>query len=255
MSNRQTSSGNGANMPRSAFAIIATGEGEDRKYLLQWNPKWEMFNLVGGKLDNSKGDNDSLMRTIQRELNEELGLKPEEEYLIVRELQQIELQQFSYRDQVTKNYLFSVFEVELFPRLPIDPRMRINAARWLSTGRENIFVSQSELNNLVTHSGWPISITARRILQEIGEIPKSAPPQKRPQSDPLSPEERAALTDAQKAAQETMQVQELIQRLAEVEKRPLLSTLIFSSKHGELYRNQRRVIGAWSPACRLWCVS
>lgn len=39
---------------RSSFAAITIGSGEDRKYLLQWNSNWGMFNLVGGKVDNQK---------------------------------------------------------------------------------------------------------------------------------------------------------------------------------------------------------
>jgi hypothetical protein len=37
---------------RSSFASITMGSGEDRKYLLQWNSNWNMFNLIGGKVDN-----------------------------------------------------------------------------------------------------------------------------------------------------------------------------------------------------------
>ncbi|MCZ7665780.1 MAG: hypothetical protein M5U34_00370 [Chloroflexi bacterium] len=40
---------------RSSFALITVGSGEDRKYLLQWNENWGMYNLVGGRLVNEKG--------------------------------------------------------------------------------------------------------------------------------------------------------------------------------------------------------
>ena len=61
------------NKQYSAFALITMEEGEERKYLLQWNARWGVFNLIGGKLDNERGDNNSLARTIYREIEEDYG--------------------------------------------------------------------------------------------------------------------------------------------------------------------------------------
>lgn len=156
---------------RAAFAIIAIGTGQDRRYLLQWNARWEMFNLIGGKVENGKGDQDSFARAICRELEEEMGLKSPDECYIVRELQQIKLRQFSHRQRIVKEYHFRLFEVEIFPTLPPMNAARPNyAARWLSTGRENIFVSAPEIENLCTQAGRPISVTTRTILQELGML-------------------------------------------------------------------------------------
>lgn len=155
---------------RGAFALIVVGQGTDRKYLLQWNAKWGVFNMIGGKLDNTKGDNNSLTRTICRELEEELGLKSPGECCIVRELKRVQMQQFSQRDQTIKDYDFSVFEVDLFPQLPGDQSKLTGAARWLSTNRENVFASREEVNNLKTASGRPISTTTWRLLNAVGEL-------------------------------------------------------------------------------------
>jgi len=156
---------------RAAFAFIATGTGQERRYLLQWNAKWEMFNLIGGKVENGKGDEDSFTRAIRRELEEEMGLKGPDECYIVRELQQIQVRQFSYRERILKEYHFRLFEVEIFPTLPPMNGARPNyAARWLSTGRENIFVAAAEVEKLRTQSGRSISPTTRYILQELGEL-------------------------------------------------------------------------------------
>lgn len=156
----------------SSFALITAQRGEQKLYLLQWNQKWQVFNLIGGKLDNEKGDDNSPARTIYRELEEELGLRREEECLIVNLIRHIEMKQFSFRERREKEYHFSLFEVDLFPRLNLDQSTKIGAARWLSTGRENIFVSKSEIENLSTLGGRPISVTTRQILRQLGELPK-----------------------------------------------------------------------------------
>ncbi len=155
---------------RSSFALIATGEGPNRQYLLQWNGNWKMFNLVGGKLDNLKGDENSFRRTIQREVAEELGLTCPSEFLVGKEIAQLRMRQFSQREQIVKNYHFAIFEVAIFPDLPLDWKMPHYFARWLSTGRENVFVSRAEIENLCTVSGKPISATTRHILRELGEL-------------------------------------------------------------------------------------
>lgn len=155
----------------SAFALIMAERDHEKRYLLQWNGKWQVFNLIGGKLDNCKGDDNSLARTIYRELEEELGLHRETECLIVNQLKEIELQQFSYREQRKKSYHFGIFEVDLFPVLNMSAAKKISAARWLSTGRENVFVSRTEIENLCTWDGRPISATTRAILRAVGELP------------------------------------------------------------------------------------
>ncbi|KAA3664044.1 MAG: PAS domain-containing protein [Chloroflexi bacterium] len=152
-----------------AFALIKAEKEYQPHYLVQWNQKWGLYNLIGGKLDNDKGDDCSLARTIYRELEEELGLKPEEECLIINLMKEIEMRQFSHREQRYKDYFFGIFEVDLFPRLPMSAMRKISAARWLSTENINNFISRQEIENLCTRDGHPISVTTRRILQHIEE--------------------------------------------------------------------------------------
>ena len=160
---------------RSAFAVVIMGEANERRYLLQWNANWGMFNLIGGKIDNEKGDNNSFRRAIERELEEELGISCPEECLVGSELAQIWMKQFSCREQIEKNYHFVLFDVSILPNLPIDWDSPYYFARWLSTGRENVFVSPGEIQNLSTNNGRPISATTRYILQKIGELPHLEP--------------------------------------------------------------------------------
>lgn len=154
----------------SAFAIIAIGRKSERRYLLQWNANWQMFNLIGGKVDNGKGDGNCLRRTIERELEEELGVACPNECQVGQELGQLRMQQYSRREQMVKNYHFALFDVKVLPNLPIDRESPHYFARWLSTGRENIFVSADEIQNLSTVGGRPISATTRHVLQVLGEI-------------------------------------------------------------------------------------
>ncbi|MEM7331579.1 MAG: AAA family ATPase [Chloroflexota bacterium] len=156
---------------RSSFSLITVGVGDDRKYLLQWNANWGMFNLVGGRLDNEKGDKDSFARTIQRELNEELGLTSHKDYRITKEFKPLFKRQFSRRQNVFKDYEFRVFKIELLPRHPMTVEDYHLFENRLSSERENILVSRAEIERLRSFDNRPISETTRAILQDLGEIP------------------------------------------------------------------------------------
>lgn len=154
----------------SAFALITIGHGDARLYLLQWNTKWGVYNLIGGKVDNSRGDSSSFVRTIHRELEEEMGIKYPEDYTIKRELKPIYLSQYSQHQRCFKNYHFHVFDVDIFPNLPFGIDKNRNFARWLSTGRQNIFVTKEEILQSRTFQNRPVSRTTKLILQKLGEL-------------------------------------------------------------------------------------
>jgi 8-oxo-dGTP pyrophosphatase MutT (NUDIX family) len=160
-----------ANQQCSAFAFIAVGQGEQRRYLLQWNETWGVFNLIGGKLDNSKGDAGLLSRALLRELEEELGLKCREDFEILRCLKTVKMRQYSRRENKTKNYRFDIYDVTLFPQLLNTLHTPNYAARWFSTCYENVFASAEEIANLATANNRVISSTTKRILQALGELP------------------------------------------------------------------------------------
>ena len=156
--------------------MIAIGQEPLRQYLLQWNQRWGAFNLIGGKpAPHRETDTDSLSRTIQRELEEEMGLCASTDFQILKQLGLVTMTQYSRREQQVKEYTFAIFDVRIFPTFPLT--FRKNAAiRWLSTGYENVFVSANEINNLMTLDGRPISSTTRFILQAVGELPTISPP-------------------------------------------------------------------------------
>lgn len=156
---------------RSSFALISIGVGDERKYLLQWNDNWGMFNLVGGKVDNKKGDKDSFARTIQREMKEELGLSSHKDFHILKEFKPLYKRQFSRRQYVYKDYEFRVFQMELLPRHPMTTEEFHLFTPRITSDRENILVSRAEIERLRTSDNRPISETTRAILQDLGEIP------------------------------------------------------------------------------------
>ena len=157
---------------RAAFALIATEQDGERQYLLQWNPKWQCYNFIGGKVEEEGEDKNDFARAIRREIKEEMGIELEK-LLIEHEIKQVRLWQFSQREKRMKPYLFSIFEIRFFPNLPVERQMITRALRWLSSKHENIYVSSKEIMNLCTNSGKPISKTVKRILLELGEIKQS----------------------------------------------------------------------------------
>ena len=158
---------------RSALALITVGTGDERKYLLRWTDHWQMFNLVGGKIDNEKGDRDSFARSIQRKLQEELGLNSPKTYRIVRELRPLQKRQFSRREFVFKEYEFHLFQIEFLPRHPQTRADFTRLTSRMSTQGENLLVSRAEIQQLQTQDGRPISETTRMILQELGDLETS----------------------------------------------------------------------------------
>jgi len=155
---------------RAAFALITTEYENGRYYLLQWNPKWECYNFIGGKVDNDSGDDNDLARAIRREIAEEIGIGNLEEIFEEREIEQIHLWQFSKREKRIKSYWFAIFRIQLFPDLPVDRQKMKRALRWLSTKHNNIYVSSEEIRELKTTCGKPISRTVRRVLRRLGEL-------------------------------------------------------------------------------------
>lgn len=146
---------------KAAFVVIADGEGEMAGFLVQWNAQWQTYNLVGGKLDNGRGDGNRLLRTIKRELTEELHLEGEEDVRVCRQFQPLRMKQFSRREKILKWYKFGVFYVTLYP-YKSDLYRRWAFSRLKS--RNNRFVSQVEICQQQTWDGKPISPTTRYIL-------------------------------------------------------------------------------------------
>lgn len=156
-------------MERAAFALIATEHDGERRYLLQWNPKWQCFNFIGGKVEKEGNDNNDFARTIRREIKEEMGIELEK-LLVEHEIKRVRFWQFSQREKRMKPYLFSIFAIHFFPNLPVEKEMITRSLRWLSSKHENTYVSRKEIINLQTNCGKPVSKTVRRILLELGEI-------------------------------------------------------------------------------------
>lgn len=154
---------------RAAFALIATEYNGERCYLLQWNSKWQCYNFIGGKVEKNGSENGDLARTMRREITEEMGIELEK-LSVEQEIKQVRLWQFSQREKRMKAYLFSIFEINFFPNLHLERQMITRSLRWLSSKHDNIYVSRTEVMNLRTADGKPISKTVQRILSELGEL-------------------------------------------------------------------------------------
>lgn len=159
-----------AKVNHSSFALITAGHGDTRRYLLQWNAKWGVFNLIGGKVDNTRGDDNSFAHALQRELAEEMGLNYPQDYVIKKELKHIHISQYSQQHRTFKNYHFCVFVIDIFPNLFGDEMREHCYAHWLSTGSHNVYSTKEEIIQLRTYQNRPISRTTKLILQELGEI-------------------------------------------------------------------------------------
>ena len=141
---------------QSAVSVIRSGRGANRRYLLQWNHNWKMYNLIGGKMDAGR-DSGLFAKTLQNELWEELQIKIGQDYKIAHEYPTIYLTQFSRRDLVFKDYEFHVFEVEL-----VDDSVLEHTS--------HLYVTPAEIESLRTTNGEPISETVLNILSRIGQI-------------------------------------------------------------------------------------
>jgi 8-oxo-dGTP pyrophosphatase MutT (NUDIX family) len=154
---------------KAAFALIALDHQGERQYLLQWNPKWQCYNFIGGKVQEKEVAEDDFAGAIRREIKEEMGIGLER-VMVEQEIKQVRLWQFSEREKRMKPYHFSIFAIHFFPDLPVDRQIVTRSLRWLSSKHENAYVSQGEISSLQTQSGKPVSKTVRRILVELGEI-------------------------------------------------------------------------------------
>ena len=154
---------------QAAFALITAELDGEKCYLLQWNPKWQCYNFIGGKVENGKKDNNNFANTIRREVKEEMGIELEG-LLVEREIKQIQLWQFSKREKKLKPYRFSVFEICFFPDLPVERQKIKRALCWLSSKHDNIYVSQKEILKLETNTGKPISKTVKLVLADLNML-------------------------------------------------------------------------------------
>lgn len=154
----------GTPIQKAAFAVITEGEGVGATYLLQWNTRWQMYNLVGGKLDNGRGDRNRLLRTIKREVIEELHLDHPQDALVSHAYKPVRIKQYSRREKMQKWYKFGVFRIDLYPNKPEFSRRR---ALSRLRSRNNRFVSRAEICQGHTWDKMPISPTTRHILCDL----------------------------------------------------------------------------------------
>ena len=150
---------------QAAFALIWYQDVTTLHYLLRWNEKWQMFNLVGGKVEAEDGGN--IRQTMRRELIEELGVLGISLCDVLRKKTAVSLQQYSPRRGHMQGYTFHLFERELAPTSHF-----ISAVdQALNTGHEiNIWVRADEIRQLKTDDGRRISPTTHKILRRLDHL-------------------------------------------------------------------------------------
>ncbi len=155
-----------------AYALISSGDGLYRHFLLQWDAKWGMYNMMGCKQTVTDGDKSILAGLLCRELEQNMGLCHAKDFSIVRELKPIQLMQHASSDECMIADFMTVFEVEIFPRRHLHLGQVSYVDTWAFTAAPTIFVSRAEIDNLLTRDGMPISLITKTILQESYSVPQ-----------------------------------------------------------------------------------
>ena len=142
---------------QSSLALIHRGQGADKEWLAQWNGSWQRYFFVGGH--QKSGETDS--RCLEREINEELGLTPKEDYAYKRHSRSPQ----KYVDWSTgfwqeTQYKIAVFEVSLSE----------SAERRVAENSENRWLKKDEILFERTEDDRPISPTMKTILKKTEEL-------------------------------------------------------------------------------------
>jgi 8-oxo-dGTP pyrophosphatase MutT (NUDIX family) len=120
------------------------------EFLTQWSQKWGMYSLVGGHVEPGE----TFRECCVREVAEELGLTPGEDYLVSESplAPTVEYVAMSGGSKVETQYRMELFAVELFTPAAVAKISADPANRWLAV---------SEIVAERTADGRPISAQVR----------------------------------------------------------------------------------------------
>ncbi|MBN2054683.1 NUDIX hydrolase [bacterium] len=150
----------------AAFGIITSEIDGERRFLLRWNQRWEWFNLVGGKYEQTDGDD--LRATAVREIQDELDLVHNRDFVVDdRPVVKYTTQDVSRSDGQYKHYCFHIFKVTLVA----DPAELLGH---LANNPANRWLTAADILARRTGDGFPISYLPRDILLRSGHIQESA---------------------------------------------------------------------------------
>ena len=136
-----------------SVAMITILDGRQHLWLGQWNDSWQAINFVGGHREHGESYRDCLIR----EITEELGLLLTRDFRIPAEpARAIEYTAVSRRTDEWTRYHLSLYSVALSAgvsdRLSLNPR--------------NHWLTEQQIDAMVTDTGIPISRTMKRVFDE-----------------------------------------------------------------------------------------
>jgi len=138
----------------ASFAILRRDD--DSRWLVRWNERWKAFNLVGGH----KEGEESFRDCCRREVEEELGLVPERDFIVGEQpLARVEYTAFSKSSNSTTAYTFELFAISLVGEKPL-------AA--IDADPDNAWLDDSALRARMTTDGRAVSDTVERVLTAAG---------------------------------------------------------------------------------------
>jgi isopentenyldiphosphate isomerase len=140
---------------QGSFALIARQSSGRTELLTQWNERWRAFSLIGGH----KTDGESFRTCLSREVSEELGLTEGKEFKASNEpILHAEYTAWSASAKSVTAYTHEVFQVEL---------VGAKTAAIVNTTPQNRWLTEDEILAGMTHDGWPVSPTVKRIVAQL----------------------------------------------------------------------------------------
>ena len=127
--------------------------GQGLEYLTQWNDRWGMFSLIGGRIEAGE----TFRQCCEREVAEELGLTPGTDFAVAAEPVRSprEYTAVSGSAGVETRYCVGLYVVEL-----LQPAAHVRVAA-LPTNR---WLTDDEVDSLVTDDGRRVSAQVRTVL-------------------------------------------------------------------------------------------
>ena len=140
----------------SSLAIIHRQQQQQRQWLCQWNENWQRYFLVGGHQEDGENAEDCIVR----ELQEELGFTPGDDYALAGPLPLAPYVGWSTSYWQQTQYTMSPYNID--PTVAGHAKIESNPAnRWLT--RDEITSERCTDDKLV-------SPTTRKVLQMLKEI-------------------------------------------------------------------------------------
>lgn len=110
----------------AALALITRVNARcETEYLTQWNEKWQAYSLIGGHRD----EGESFRECCMREVEEELGLKRDVDFILAEAPigPPLQFTGFSRSAQVETKFVFELFQATL-----LRPIIRFDECHWVT---------------------------------------------------------------------------------------------------------------------------